>query len=222
MATKPKAKAKPKAKPKPKPNPLYQPTAILSGSALKSAATQTVKIAALNTQRRQGAAQADATVGRADDYYRQIAAREAQQMADVQGLGANLRAETQGAGMRSAAALIGTDQQVADAQARDAQLRGGQAMLGTSVADTAAASQRNASTQAMLQSAGERTAASQAANFEGLAALSSQVRQARGGELHSQLINRGLNNDKRRSPEVPGPRAAARPDRRDAQGQGGL
>jgi hypothetical protein len=210
MATKakpkPKAKAKPKAKPKP--NPLYQPTAILSGSTLKSAATQTVnaelnpQIAALNTQRRQGAAQADATVGRADDYYRQIAAREAQQMADVQGLGANLRAETQGAGMRSAAALIGTDQQVADAQARDAQLRGGQAMLGTSVADTAAASQRNASTQAMLQSAGERTAASQAANFEGLAALSSQARQARGGELHSQLINRGLNNDKRLSDAI--------------------
>jgi hypothetical protein len=104
--------------------------------------------------------------------------------------------------MRSAAALIGTDQQVADAQARDAQLRGGQAMLGTSVADTAAASQRNASTQAMLQSAGERTAASQAANFEGLAALSSQVRQARGGELHSQLINRGLNNDKRLSDAI--------------------
>jgi hypothetical protein len=126
MATKPKPKAKAKPKPKAKPNPLYQPTAILSGSALKSAATQTVnaelnpQIAALNTQRRQGAAQADATVGRADDYYRQIAAREAQQMADVQGLGANLRAETQGAGMRSAAALIGTDQQVAAAQARDA------------------------------------------------------------------------------------------------------
>jgi hypothetical protein len=208
MATKPRAKAKAKPKPKAKPNPLYQPTAILSGSALKSAATQTVnaelnpQIAALNTQRRQGAAQADATVGRADDYYRQIAAREAQQMADVQGLGANLRAETQGAGMRSAAALIGTDQQVADAQARDAQLRGGQAMLGTSVTDTAAASQRNASTQAMLQSAGERTAASQAANFEGLAALSSQARQARGGELHSQLINRGLNNDKRLSDAI--------------------
>jgi hypothetical protein len=212
MATKPKPKPKPKvkAKPKPKakPNPLYQPTAILSGSTLKSAATQTVnaelnpQIAALNTQRRQGAAQVDATVGRADDYYRQIAAREAQQMADVQGLGANLRAETQGAGMRSAAALIGTDQQVAAAQARDAQLRGGQAMLGTSVTDTAAASQRNASTQAMLQSAGERTAASQAANFEGLAALSSQARQARGGELHSQLINRGLNNDKRLSDAI--------------------
>jgi hypothetical protein len=208
MATKPKPKAKAKPKPKAKPNPLYQPTTVLSGSALKSAATQTVnaelnpQIAALNTQRRQGAAQADATVGRADDYYRQIAAREAQQMADVQGLGANLRAETQGAGMRSAAALIGTDQQVAAAQARDAQLRGGQAMLGTSVADTAAASQRNASTQAMLQSAGERTAASQAANFEGLAALSSQARQARGGELHSQLINRGLNNDKRLSDAI--------------------
>jgi hypothetical protein len=210
MATKPKAKPKPKAKAKakPKPNPLYQPTTVLSGSALKSAATQTVnaelnpQIAALNTQRRQGAAQADATVGRADDYYRQIAAREAQQMADVQGLGANLRAETQGAGMRSAAALIGTDQQVAAAQARDAALRGGQAMLGTSVTDTAAASQRNASTQAMLQSAGERTAASQAANFEGLAALSSQARQARGGELHSQLINRGLNNDKRLSDAI--------------------
>jgi hypothetical protein len=200
---------KPKAKPKPpaKPNPLYQPTRVLSGTALRNAANQIAdadlnpQIAALNKQSKTSATQGVGLMNRADAYYRQLAAREQQNVAAQSALGARLTQDTRQVGGEAGAAYTALLDRVNAAQSQDAALRG--PGLGgdsnQSIQDQLATTQRIAGTQ---QQAGERAAVAQGADWASLTNAMSGATGMRGAELENQLVNRTLNNQDKLSAQV--------------------
>jgi hypothetical protein len=200
---------KPKAKPKPpaKPNPLYQPTQVLSGTALRNAANQIAdadlnpQIAALNKQSKTSATQGVGLMNRADAYYRQLAAREQQNVAAQSALGARLTQDTRQVGGEAGAAYTALLDRVNAAQSQDAALRG--PGLGgdsnQSIQDQLATTQRITGAQ---QAAGERAAVAQGADWASLTNAMSGATGMRGAELQNQLVNRTLNNQDKLSAQV--------------------
>jgi hypothetical protein len=200
-------KAAPKPKPPAKPNPLYQPTRVLSGTALRNAANQIAdadlnpQIAALNKQSKTSATQGVGLMNRADAYYRQLAAREQQNVAAQSALGARLTQDTRQVGGEAGAAYTALLDRVNAAQSQDAALRG--PGLGgdsnQSIQDQLATTQRITGAQ---QAAGERAAVAQGADWASLTNAMSGATGMRGAELENQLVNRTLNNQDKLSAQV--------------------
>lgn len=179
-------------------NPLYNPSTTLSGHRLSDAATAIAeaqfgpRIAEAGRQAANATMQGTALVKRAGDYYTQLADREGKAVA-IQGVvGQQLRGNLGNVAAASSAATDQAQKSIFDRLAADAANRGPGLSGGgdQAVLDQLAAQRANqAQTSQAFQSAGELQAARSTQLQSDLAA----ARQARGGELQGQLLNRVAN-----------------------------
>lgn len=174
-------------------NPLYNPARQLAGRHLKLSVDRLAdmqvrpQLSALDREAATATTQGAALSKNAGDYYRQLAEREAQSIAQQQALTARTRGalgaianETQG--QISQAEGSEKARLAADAATRGAGLDGGTSAL----AALAASRSRAAQGAQAFRSTGEM----QGANYEGLAMSNRTARGLRGGEIQGQLANK--------------------------------
>lgn len=195
-----KTKARKRKAAQPKLGPLYQPSQNLSGQALKKAAAGVVGAAygpqtsALKQQMSDVTTQGTALIGKASDYYRQMAESELGRMTKQKALGQMLKDSTAATAGESAAAYADmakqeTQRAQADARTRGAGLAGGGDVLGELAA-------LKARSDTVGKAASDR-ASSQAGNWEGLLGAMGVARSMRGGEQVERLSNRLANSQQK-------------------------
>jgi hypothetical protein len=179
-------------------DPLYDPAQQLSGHRLSSAVDRLValefapKEQALTQQESTTRTQGTALMGRAGDYYRQIAQQEAGNVARQQALSARLKDELAGIASSTQTAIGGQTAAQDKAQAQDVAVRGeGLAGGGDARVTAELAAQRAAAAQGAQ--AFQSTGVLQGGNYEGLAGSTSAATAQRGGETQAQLANRMAN-----------------------------
>jgi CRISPR/Cas system CMR-associated protein Cmr5 small subunit len=174
-------------------NPLYDPSATLSGRALKRTAeamtrTQvTPQRRALEAQRRDVTGQDKALVTRADSYYRTMADQQANAIATQKALQERVGQQVQAASDQSKAAIDQASTEASGAVAKAQALTGVDAGVNQRVATEAQAAKSNQALQAGQSAA---TAAGAAGNYQGLQGTLSQARQLQGGEVRGALLKR--------------------------------
>jgi alpha-acetolactate decarboxylase len=178
-------------------NSLYDPTVQLGGHSLAQAARDLAdidvapKFNALNRQLTSATTQGSALAARSGDYYRQLAHEEAGKFATQQALAGMLNQQTANVGAQTQAAFSQMGQAEQQRQAQDTALRG--QGLGGDTTTVPAEIQAQQGTAATLQQAAGNQAAAQGADWAGLANAMATSRQARGGEVQGQLLNRVAN-----------------------------
>src|SRR3954468_13230506 len=179
------------------PNSLYDPTVQLGGHSLVQAARDLAdmdvapKFSALNRQLDSATTQGSALAARSGDYYRQLAHEEAGKVATQQALAGMVNQQTANVGAQTQGAYNQRGARENEAQAADAALRG--QGLGGDTTTVPAEIQAQQGTAATLQQAAGNQAASQGADWASLANAMAASRQARGGEVQGQLLNRVAN-----------------------------
>src|SRR4051794_36770827 len=178
-------------------NALYDPTVQLGGHALAQASRDLAdlqvapKFNALTRQLTSATTQGSALAARSGDYYRQLAHEEAGKVATQQALSGMLNQQTANVGAQTQAAFGQMGQAEQQRQAQDTALRG--QGLGGDTTTGPAEIQGQQGTAATLQQAAGNQAAAQGADWASLANAMAQSRQARGGEVQGQLLNRVAN-----------------------------
>jgi hypothetical protein len=174
-------------------DPLYDPTQQLSGSRLAKATDDLVGLEfdpqrkALDAEAAQTRTQGAAVQGRASDYFRQLAESERGNVERGQAIGNLLNDRIAEIGTQTNAGIDKAEAQSAAALGDDAAVRGpGLDGGSTALAEELAAARARAGEN--TQRAGQ-DAASATAAYGGLADLSRQARELRGGETVQQLAN---------------------------------
>lgn len=184
------------------PNPVYNPAVQLSGRALKKAARQITdaayapKLAAVNQQIKSATTQGTALADNAQNYYRQIAEREAAGLARQRALGDILKSDVAAIGTATRGDFDAMQGAEAARQQSDTALRGGGLAGGSGdvVAGTIAGLRGRADT---LQQSAASSAAAQAGSWESLQNMLSGATGLRGAESHDELLNRLANEQTR-------------------------
>jgi hypothetical protein len=174
-------------------DPLYDPTQQLSGSRLRGAADSLVNLEvgpqrkALEFEAGQAKTQGAAVQGRANDYFMQLATAERGNVERGTAIGNLLNQRIAEIGGQTNSGIDSAEAQSAAALGDDVAVRG-QGLDGgsTRLAEELAAARARAGEN--TQRAG-LDAASQTASYTGLADLSRQARELRGGETVQQLAN---------------------------------
>jgi hypothetical protein len=189
--------AKAPAKKRPNLGPLYDPSKPLSGRVLQRAAQQITQTefaserAELDRTTQQTNRQGQELVGRASDYYTQLAKQEAGAVARAQAVGGQLQGQLSQNAQQSQAALSGIDQEAQQRAAQDASLRGGHLSGGgaDAVAQEVAAQRALAQTQA---AGAQNQAALSTSNWANLANVANTARGVAGGEAVQRFGNQLL------------------------------
>jgi hypothetical protein len=178
-------------------NSLYDPTVQLGGHSLAQAARDLAdidvapKFNALNRQLTSATTQGSALAARSGDYYRQLAQDELGKVAQQKALAGMLNQQTANVGAQTQQAFQQMGAAEQQRQTADTALRG--QGLGGDTTTVPAEIQAQQGTAATLQQAAGNQAATQGADWASLANAMASSRQARGGEVQGQLLNRVAN-----------------------------
>jgi hypothetical protein len=174
-------------------NPLYNPGQQLAGYRLHDAASQLAdaeirpQLGALDRQSKTISTQGGALLGRAGDYYRQLAGQVAGDVARSRALQDRSRSEIAGINNQTQTQLQGLQTQENQRVSQDAALRG--PGISQSAAGDLASQRARALLQAQTQQSGSEATG---ANYGGLLSSTAAATGMRGGEVQGQLSNRIL------------------------------
>jgi hypothetical protein len=173
-------------------NPLYDPSQALSGSRLKGAADALVGLevgpqrAALEQESRKIDTQGAALTGRASSYFLDLARQEQGSVDRMKAIGELAGGQVQQAGAAAQGTLDKVAAEAASLRAQDQAVRGEGLQSSDRLAEELAASRSRAA--AAQQTASTETAGTMG-NYAGLADISRQAREVRGGETVQGILN---------------------------------
>jgi hypothetical protein len=176
-------------------NPLYRPSATLSGHDLVTAANRLAgteldpQIASVGREADTAKAQSGALISRAGGYYRQLAEREAGNVAKQQALGDLLSKQLASIGTTTRADYDKQSQGETQRRSSEAAVRGDRGTSSQVDAELAALRGRSDT----LQQGAESAAAAQTANYTGLQGAMSSAMALRGQEETGRLSTREQN-----------------------------
>ena len=174
-------------------NPLYDPAAPLSGANLRGAADSLVGLefgpqrAALQQESAKIDTQGGALAGRASDYFLQLARQEQGSVDRMKAVGEMVGGQIRDAGAANQTALDKVAGEAETLRSQDVAVRGEGLQSTDRLAEELAASRARA---AAAQQTASTDAAQTTGNYAGLADLSRQAREQRGGETVQQILNR--------------------------------